>query len=159
MPLLVDGHNLLHCIRKTCEDFESITDVRLCQLVDKFLRLTREKGKIVFDGAGPRDKAGFEGFRDLEVIFAGLGGDADTMIEQKISANTAPRRLTIVSSDRRLRAAARSRKATLLKSEMFWEQVQKQLSRKRPEPEPGQKRIGLSEGETEQWLKFFGLEE
>jgi len=33
------------------------------------------------------------------------------------------------------------------------------LSRKRTIKEPASKRQGISEGETEQWLKFFGLEQ
>jgi len=67
--------------------------------------------------------------------------------------------LTIVSSDRRLRKAALARKATTVKSEVFWKEVQKQLSRKRPKKEPEEKRQGLTESETDKWLEFFGLKQ
>ena len=83
----------------------------------------------------------------------------DTVIENKIRANTAPKRLSIVSSDRRLRDAARTRKATALKSDVFWDNLQKQLRRKKPVKEPEAKRMGLSESETKQWLEFFGIEQ
>ena len=156
---IIDGHNLLHSIQKADEGSESISDVQLCYTVGRFLKLTDEKGEIVFDGTGPPDKTGFDNISNLEVFFAGLGSDADTVIEDKIRASTAPKRLTVVSSDRRLRVAARARKATSVKSQVFWDNVQKQLRRKRTIKEPPAKRRGLTESETRQWLKFFDLEQ
>ena len=152
---IIDGHNLLHTIVKLEEDSTAISDVGLCRILSRYFALTSEKGEIVFDGTGPPDKSGFDNISNLEISFAGLGTDTDTVIEDKISASTAPKGLTIVSSDRRLRSAARKRKATSIKSDVFWNDVQKQLSRKRPIKEPTEKRQGLNEGETEQWLEFF----
>jgi len=156
---IIDGHNLLHTILKTEGDSEVIDDLGLCRIIGRYLRLTTQKGEVVFDGTGPPDKAGFDNVSNLEVFFAGMGTDADTVIEDKIRANTAPKRLTIVSSDRRLRKAARTRKAISIKSDAFWNNIQKQLSRKRQTKEPAGKRQGLSEGETKQWLEFFGFEQ
>ena len=156
--IIIDGYNLLHSIQKTDEDFESITDVQLCHIIGRFLKLTGQKGEIIFDGTGPPDKSRFDNISKLEVFFAGLATDADTVIEDKIGASTAPRRLTVVSSDREVRDAARRRKAVSVKSEVFWGDVQKRLSRRKTASEPAAKRRGLTESETEQWLKFFGLE-
>ena len=157
--IIIDGHNLLWSIQKVREQFDSVSDVGLCRIVGSYLKAIDEKGEIVFDGTGPPDKTGFDNISNLEVFFAGLASDADSVIEDKIKANTAPKRLTIVSSDRRLKGAARARKATAIKSEAFWKDVHKQLSRKRPRKEPTQKRLGLSESETKQWLEIFGLEQ
>ncbi len=159
MAIIIDGHNLLHSIQKISDFPGPISDVRLCHIVGRYLRLISEKGEIIFDGTGPRDKGGFDNISNLEVIFAGLHSDADTVIEDKIKASTAPKRLTIVSSDRRLRDAARKRKATTLKSQVFWDNLQKQLSRKKKVKEPLAKRQGHSESETKQWLDFFGIEQ
>ena len=159
MPVIIDGHNLLHSIQKISEDSESISDVQLCYTVGRFLKLTGEKGEIIFDGTGPRDKSGFDNISNLEVFFAGLGSDADTIIEDKIKASTAPKRLTVVSSDRRLQQSARKRKATAVKSQVFWDTVQKRLSRRKTNREPPAKRLGITESETELWLEFFGLEQ
>ena len=156
---IIDGHNLLHSIQKVDESSESISEVQLCRIIGRYLKLISQSGEIIFDGTGPRDKSGFDDISNLEVFFAGLGTDTDTVIEDKIRASTAPKRLTIVSSDRRLRKAARTRKATSLKSEVFWNNIHKQLTRKRTEKEPPAKRQGLTDGETEQWLEFFGLEQ
>ena len=159
MPVIIDGYNLLRAIQKTHEQFESASDVQLCLILDRYLKLTGQKGEIIFDGIGPPDKTGFNNLSNLEVFFVGFNTDADSVIEDKIKANTAPKRLMIVSSDRRVRAAARKRKATSLKSDVFWDKLQKQLSRKKTIKEPKAKRAGLTESETEQWLKIFGIEQ
>ena len=159
MPVIIDGHNLLHSIQKISEDSESISDVQLCGIIGRYLKQTGEKGEIIFDGTGPRDKSGFDNISNLEVFFAGLSSDADTVIEDKRRASTAPRRLTVVSSDRRLRDAARVRKAASVKSQVFWDNLRKQLKRKKTIKEPPAKRRGLTESETRQWLKFFDLDE
>ena len=159
MPYLIDGYNLLRYIQKIDEDLNSLTEPGLCRILSEYLRRLRDHGHIYFDGIGPPDKDPFENMSDLEVIFTGRNVDADTVIENKITADSAPKRLTIVSSDRALRDAARRRKATTVKSQVFWEDVQKQLSRKRKKVEPKAKLHGLTEGETKQWLKFFGIEQ
>jgi len=159
MPFLIDGHNLLHSILKTSEDFEPVTDIQLCNILGRFLKKIGEKGRIVFDGTGPRDKTGFDNIANPEVVFSGLNIEADTVIENAIKANTAPKRLIVVSSDRRIRKAAQARKAKAVKSELFWINVLKQLSRKqKTSTEPAEKHIGLTEAETDKWLDFFDLD-
>jgi predicted RNA-binding protein with PIN domain len=154
---IIDGHNLLHAIIKTSESAGPVTDIQLCRIIDKYLQLTSQKGEMIYDGTGPREKNAFENLSNLEVFFAGIRSDADTVIEDKIKADSAPKRLVIVSSDRRVRKAARTKKADSIKSEEFWKHINKQLSRKKPPREPGAKRQGLSEGETKQWLDIFGI--
>lgn len=158
MPLIIDGNNLLHSLKKSSEDFESLTAGHLCRIISRYLQLAGEKGEIVFDGTGPPDKREFDNISHLEVFFAGLGADADTVIEDKIKINTAPKRLAVVSSDRRLRSAARTRRATAVKTDVFWNDVQKRLSQRKKAKEPSEKRLGLTEGEIQKWLEFFGLE-
>ncbi len=157
--IIIDGHNLLHSIVKLHEESEPISDIRLCWIISRYMKAIGENGEIVFDGAGPRDKSQFDNIASLEVFFAGLGKDADSLIENRIRANTAPKRLSVVSSDRRLRKTAQARRATAVKSEIFWDNLQKQLTRKKPIKEPKAKRVGLSESETKQWLDFFGIEQ
>ena len=157
--IIIDGHNLLHSIVKVHKDYGPTSDIQLCWIVSRYMKAIGENGEIVFDGTGPRDKSRFDNIANLEVFFAGLGSDADSVIENKIKACTAPKRLTVVSSDRRLRDAARTRKATAVKSEVFWDNLQKQLNQKKPVKEPEAKRSGLTESETRQWLEFFGIKQ
>ena len=137
---------------------QAISDVELCRAVGWYLKKINQGGEIIFDGAGPRDKSEFDKVDGVEVLFAGLGCDTDTIIEDKIEANTGPRQLTVVSSDNRLRKAARARRAISVKSEEFWLGLVKELGRKRQVDEPDGKLDGLSDGETDQWLDFFGLD-
>jgi predicted RNA-binding protein with PIN domain len=157
---IIDGNNLLWAIQEKFEEREIATEVELCRVLGRFFAATAEEGQIVFDGAGPADKSEFNSVDNVEVYFAGFHKDSDSVIEEKIKVNTAPRRLTVVSSDRRLRKAAALRKATAVKAEDFWAEVQKELSRRKPrQKEPMEKKEGLTESETERWMDLFGLGE
>jgi predicted RNA-binding protein with PIN domain len=157
---IVDGNNLLWALHERFEEREITAEIDLCRVLSRYFALTAEDGQVVFDGAGPARKADFDTITGVEVVFAGFHKDSDSVIEEKIKANSAPRRLTVVSSDRRLRRAAAARKATAVKSEDFWHQVQEELRRGKPQKkEPQAKKEGLSESETEQWMDLFGIDE
>jgi predicted RNA-binding protein with PIN domain len=173
MLVIIDGHNLLWAIRNVEADSapllqsgqasspqedSSITDSAMCRILDVYFGITGDRAEIIFDGIGPPNKAEFETIKNIEVTFSGRRADCDTVIEDKILASTAPKLLTIVSSDRRLRDAASARKAAAVKSEDFWDEVKKRLSRRKTSKEPPGKRSGLTESETELWLKTFGLD-
>ncbi len=157
MPVIIDGHNLLHAVKAMTEG-QVLSEVQLCALIGGYLRQTKQRGEIIFDGRGPLDKSGLADTANLEVSFSGSATDADTVIENRIKASTATKRLTIVSNDHRLVKAAKARKAVAVTADDFWEQVFKKLSRKRRPPEPQGKRQGITEGETDFWLKFFKLD-
>ena len=156
MPIIVDGYNLLWAVQKLQGD-SSISDVGLCKILGEYFRLKGDSGELVFDGTGPPDKGCFQNTSNMEILFVGIKTDADTVIEDKIAVNSAPKRLVVVSSDNRLIAAARRRKAVSVKCELFWSQVCRQLSRKKGIAEPSGKRGGLSETETDRWLNEFGF--
>ena len=158
MPVIVDGYNLLRSIQKTDEQFQTLAEAGLCRILSEYLKRIRDHGHIVFDGIGPPDKSNLGGFGNLEVYFSGPDTDADSVIEQKILDNSAPKSLVIVSTDRRLRAAAGKRKAVSFRSELFFQEVIRQLDRKKPTPEPKQKRQGLTDSETETWMDLFDLD-
>jgi len=160
MPFIIDGTNLLRSIEGSASGAEPLTDVGMCFIISRYFGRIGQKGQIVFDGTGPADKSRLDNVSGLEVCFSGLGVEADDVIEDKIRANTAPRGLMVVSSDHRLRNAARARRAVSVKSEVFWGRLQKELSSEQHVcKEPHSKQAGLTQGETEQWLKFFDLGE
>ena len=161
MPIVVDGFNLKHYICG-CEDQNNspITDVELCELLDKYLVAIRDQGEIVFDGIGPPDKSVFKRYRNLELIFSGADLEADDVIEYKIHKTSAAKNLIVVSSDRRIIRAAGEKKAIAVKCDQFWDHLQKNLAYdKRRIREPKEKQFGISEAETKQWLEIFGLED
>lgn len=161
MPVIIDGYNLLRSIQKTNEELLSIDEVALCRILSEYMICARTRGHIIFDGTGPNDKSDMDrlgGLKNLEVYFSGPHTDADSVIEQKILDNTAPRSLIVVSSDRRIQTAAAKRKAQVLTSEMFWPMAIKLLDRKTASsPEPRAKRQGITEAEADQWLDYFGI--
>ena len=65
---------------------------------------------VVFDAANPpRDRDSRFVINDVEVRFAIGYPEADDLIEELIDAQSAPKRLMVVSSDHRVQAAARRR--------------------------------------------------
>jgi predicted RNA-binding protein with PIN domain len=158
MPILIDGYNLLRYMQASDEQFEVLNEVGLCRIISLYLSRIRSNGQIIFDGFGPMDKSDLSGFGNLEVYFSGQDTEADEIIEEKILINTAPKRLMVVSTDRRIRAAASHRKAISVRSDLFFYEVEKVLDRKMMTPEPKEKRSGLTEAEAEQWIDFFDLD-
>jgi predicted RNA-binding protein with PIN domain len=157
---IIDGDNLLWALRQSLEEREITTELELCHVLSRYFASTGGLGQVVFDGAGPADRSDFDAIANPEIVFAGYSRDADSIIEEKLKASTAPRQVTVVSSDRRLRKAAALRKATGLKSEEFWELVRRELGRKKPrKKEPEEKREGLTDGETDKWMEAFGLDQ
>ena len=159
MPYLIDGCNLLWAIQNNDERFARVEDIRLCWTIGRHLSRIGEQGDLVFDGSGPNDKGQYDHIPGLTVSFSGIGRDADSVIEEKIKTHTSSHPLIVVSNDRRLRQAALRHKASVLHAEDFWERVLKEAHKKRPAPEPTSKQHGLSESETDVWLKAFGIKE
>jgi hypothetical protein len=158
MPYLIDGNNLLGVILGHDEDFAPVTDAQLCGDISRYLAGRGASGELVFDGSGPHNKAPFHCLRALDVCFAGTGSDADTVIESKLHACPQPRRMVVVSDDRRLRGAARSYRARSLRCLDFWPRVVAFKTRRPGPSEPAGKRHGLSDRETREWMESFGLE-
>ncbi len=156
--LIIDGYNLLRAIQNLSEQTAGVADTQICHIISRYLTITKNRGAIIFDGIGPRDKTGFNNLANLEVVFSGRSKEADDVIEKLVLENSAPRSLTVVSSDRRIKSAANKRKATAVGSVDFWDEVIKTLEKKaRRKTEPPAKYIGISESETEYWLRQFGF--
>ena len=127
-------------------------------MISEYTYRTKGKGSIIFDGTGPKDKSVFNNLFNLEVVFSGANREADDVIEKLILENTAPRHLSVVSNDRRIKQAAKKRKATAVDCIDFWTQLIKQLEKKKKSnAEPQSKFLGISGAETEYWLREFGF--
>jgi predicted RNA-binding protein with PIN domain len=156
--LIIDGYNLLHAAQNILDRTAEITDVQLCRIIGEYLYRTKGKGSIIFDGIGPRDKSVFNNLFNLEVVFSGANREADDVIEKLILQNTAPKNLSVVSSDRRIKTAAEKRKADAVDCVDFWLNMLKELDRRTKRPtEPKEKLFGLTDAETEYWLREFGF--
>lgn len=165
--LLIDGYNVLHAAGLAKHsygpgEFERTRRRFLKLLAGQLSPRERHRTTVVFDappqslGASPPRE-----IYELLVVFAGDDGDADAAIERLIRQNSAPRRLHVISSDRRIQKAARRRRARSLSAADFLARI---VARKTPQEraeaaEPAAKREGLqSPGEVQAWLELFSAE-
>src|SRR5690606_14473239 len=96
--------------------------------------------------------------RGMTVRFAPKGLDADAVIEELIEAESAPRRLTVVSSDHRLQRAARRRRAKAIDSDVWYgEVIRSRIERARSKKHAGKPTGPISEVEVRFWLREFGV--
>ncbi|TVQ60133.1 MAG: hypothetical protein EA379_08925 [Phycisphaerales bacterium] len=124
MPLIIDAFNALHATgampRGLSPDLSPSDESDLARLVAASKWRTGQT-TIVCDGtgggrAGPDLRKNVEG---VEIVYAGPGRDADSLIARMIEADTSPRKLVVVSSDRAIQKAARRRRAVAMSSEAF----------------------------------------
>ena len=158
MPYLIDGHNLLWSIFKNDEHFEPVDDAGLVSTLSLYCQDVGDHGEVVFDGIGPPNKQPFKQIRQVDVAFSGQGIEADDLIEHRIDQCQSPKKLCVVSSDRRIRLAAQKVKAQVFRADEFWAMVLKRLLRRRGPREPLGKRHGVTDAETRAWLRQFGLD-
>lgn len=162
--IIIDGYNLLHAAgfarrRYGPGGLHKARQQLLRFLLHHLSTAERDQTIIVFDARDrpfeASDHAGvLEGMR---ILFASPHGDADVIVEELIAQHSAPRRLTVVSSDHRLQTAARHRRALYLDSESFVEDL---LRRPPPAPQqpvqPHPKQTGeVPAAEVEFWLREF----
>lgn len=130
----------------------------LCHILEEYLLIKKTHGILFYDGTGPFDKRSFCNFSRLDVEFAGDYFEADDLIEAEISADSAPKSLIVVSSDRKICRAARKRHAKSVDSIDFWLDVLKEIDRPKPKiKEPAAKRKGITPSEVSYWMKLFDI--
>ncbi|MCE5279525.1 MAG: NYN domain-containing protein [Planctomycetaceae bacterium] len=155
MPFLIDANNLMHALASAgvLVGREGLAKL-LAPLVLK------DRVHVVFDGARPPlhvaqqiDACG------VQSTFC-PAGPADAMIIKAIAADSAPRRLTVVSSDHEIRAAAHHRRCISVTSEAFAATLaHSRTPAAGQEDEPQEKTKGLTESQTRAWLKEFGFDD
>jgi len=157
MAIIIDGYNVLHASRWLSSSWKGADRQRLCRLLVELAKCRAEKITVVFDAA-PAESARAES-RPLEVIYSGHGRTADEVIIQMINKSTGPRDLTVVSSDRQIRTAAKRRGCKIKLAGEFIRISANELAQANTKylAEPTEKRKGLSPSQTKKWLAEFGL--
>lgn len=135
MDILIDGYNLIFQCglqgRSAGSDaLEKARNRLISELANKLGHLDRKKITIVFDSRQRPLRAESDRWlaEEMKIIFAADYADADELIEELIRKHSAPKKLTVVSSDHRLHDAARRRKATAIDSDVWFDG----LKQKRP---------------------------
>jgi predicted RNA-binding protein with PIN domain len=166
MAILIDGYNLLHGSGILGRGVGPGSLERSRTALLNFLAESLEESElprtvVVFDArSAPPGLPRVVMHRGMTVRFAEPGSDADDVIEQLIKADSAPRRLTVVSSDHRLHRAARRRKARPVDSDEWYADVLRKRIAGVRRKSPSLKPTDLpGDGEVRFWLRQFGLED
>ena len=167
MRLLIDGYNLMHAAGRMSRRFgpDGLRRARHRFLGELAHALGEEQARrttIVFDATSlPRSQPPEMSHKGMVVIFAIEDDDADTRIELLIAGDSAPRSLTVVSTDRRIRRAAERRRATAVLADDFLDHLDSLRARSRsraPIDRFNDQRAGieaLSQAELDDWLRVF----
>jgi hypothetical protein len=162
MLLLIDGYNLLYAIGVIGSDagpagLERSRRALLNFLAESLPEEVAARTTVVFDATdAPPGLPRHQTHRGITVRFAAKYDDADTLIEELIGEATAPRSLTVVSSDHRLQRAARRRRARPVDSDLWYaEIIHQRRSRRLRRTKPGKPPTPLSGSEIAFWLAEF----
>jgi predicted RNA-binding protein with PIN domain len=166
--LLIDGYNLLHAagygpVRFATGELQRARQRLLKKLFQLLTPAEISQTAVVFDAKQPPPGLPKNWYiHGLRVMYAQPHGDADEMLEQLINEHSAPRQLTVVSSDHRLHRAARSRRAMVIKSEDFLAHLERRYPDSQleelPDPAPtSPKATGeATSAEVDFWMRMFG---
>jgi predicted RNA-binding protein with PIN domain len=149
LAYLIDGHNLIPKMGISLSDLDD--EQKLLERLKVFSRLSRKKIEVFFDQA----PAGFakshrQGNVVTHFIHQGLSAD-DAIIARLRKLGRAAANWTVVSSDLRVQAEARTFRSSILSSEDFAilvEQVQAMNI-------SGETVAEVSDEEVDEWLKIF----
>ncbi len=170
MPLLIDCYNVLHAEKPS--SLAGLCEASLCGLLARS-PWARGGVTVVCDGR-PKPHSPDPGSVDgVTLIFSGMdsggnlrgaggGRSADDVMIAMIEKDSAPRRLTVVSSDRAIQRAAGRRKARSWSSEAFLKKLALVVER-------GGKIGGVGAGgkpaagpmpdeQVDRWLDLFGID-
>lgn len=140
MRLLIDGYNVMHAaglLGKPLgpEKFRRVRQRFLNNLAKTLDPVDAHQTTVVFDAADPPPGLPREyQYKGLTVIYAVDAESADERIEQLIAQHSAPKSLTVVSTDHRIRNAAVRRKARVQTADNFLEQLEIQKRVTLPKP-------------------------
>lgn len=161
MPVLVDGNNLLFVAMGIGESDIELGKRRLCRSLMTWAAQVCEQVCVVFDWQEPDEGPTYIwGDRNVEVVFSGRNAPADAVLLERIRANTAPKRLLVVSSDHEIQQAARRRRARVASSAEFWSRMLTDLRSvlSSRSIEPPEKESGIPREDVDFWLRELGLD-
>ena len=158
--VIIDAYNVLHRTGVLPPSLAGPDLKELCGLIARS-RYAARSPLLVCDGgpAGDPDPASDRSFRvahqGVEVLYAGKGIEADDAIERLVLAHSAPKRLTVVSSDRRVQRVGKRRRARVLDSDAFLAHLAADAG-KRPAKLPPYPKTPLEHDEVDGWMREFG---
>ena len=156
MPYIIDGHNLIPKVSGL--NLGDVDDeLQLIKLLQDFCRITHKQVEVYFDNA-PAGSAGARNFGCVTARFIREGRTADQAIKQKLSRlGGEARNWTVVSSDREVRASARSARSKSMRVEEFGHLLSGVI--KGSAKQGVEEDLGLNAQEINEWMEIFGIDE
>lgn len=164
--LLIDGYNLLHAAglgraRYGRGDLQRARQALLRRLFHLLTPDEIARTAVVFDARHPPPHLPPHWYiHGLRVVYAQPHGDADVLLEELINGHSAPKQLTVVSSDHRLHRAAKSRRATAVDSDEFLNFLEhRQIQHAEfelPAPTKSDHKLDITAAELAYWMSVFG---
>lgn len=166
MRILVDGYNLAHASGILSRNIGPGTLQRARDGLVGFLKASLSQAErsgttVVFDAKNaPHDLPKEQMIDGVRVLYAFGYATADALIEELIGADSAPRQLVVVSSDRQIQLAARRRKATCVDSDRWYADLcRRRREAARAERTPREKpSLHGAEEEIAYWMDVFDME-
>ena len=165
MRYLIDGYNLMHALGLMPRNLPpgGLRKVRnrfLNDLADKLGSTDAHLTTVVFDAQkAPAHLPSETRHKGMTVEYAADVGEADERIEQIIARHSVPKTLSVVSTDLRIRQAARRRRAKAVTSDDFWTWLEDRQTRHRRKsvetPEPSDSKPD-TQHDRDLWLREFG---
>jgi len=164
MPLIIDTYNVLHTVGVLPPE---LAGIELKGLVDLLAtsRYADEHITLVCDGEPSEAHRGIDDRgMAIHVRFAGGGKPADDLISQLVNLSTAPRRLSVVSSDHAVQRSARRRKCVVIGADEFLEHLATDAhlagDGRRRSPKPAKPPASaMTDRQVDRWLKVFGIDD
>jgi len=156
--LLVDGYNLLYAAGMGRAsygpgDLQRCRERLLRYLAKKLTAAEVARTTVIFDARHPPpDLPNRQVVAGVKVEFANPGSDADIALATFLDHHSAPKQLTLVSSDHQVQASARRRGAKFIDSDAFFDQLERR-ERTRAVAVAEEK---PTSAQTDYWLKIFG---
>jgi hypothetical protein len=159
VPLIIDTYNVLHVTGVLPGELAVGEPEALARLIESS-RFAREAVWLVCDGT-PR---GASRIGRIVIEGAGPGRSADDHIVETLERDSAPRRITVVTSDRAIARRAKARGAECLKSEEFLSMLAQDARRapsarvvaKAKAPDP-RRAVPLDARAVMGWMRLFGI--
>jgi predicted RNA-binding protein with PIN domain len=154
MMYLIDGHNLIPVLGGSLSALDD--EEHLLRLLQDFVRLSRHRVEVFFDGAPP-GHAGVRTFGTVRAHFVAARITADAAIAARLHGlKERARQVTVVSSDRQVISEARGAGATSMTSDDFARLLRRTLSSPIASPRADPRDCQpLSSDEIDEWLRLF----
>ncbi len=126
MPLIVDAYNVVHQTGVLPPGLAGMDVAELAMVLPR-TRFAGDLVTLVCDGIPAAGQPRVADRPGVRVRYAGGGMSADDLIAAMVNRSSAPRSLTIVSSDREVQRAGRRRRCGVLPSDEFLRRIAEDL--------------------------------